>query len=99
MYRGSTPTNTFTTTTDISGADVVYISYAQQGRVVIEKDKDDCTFSQDGVSVMLSQQETLRLNACYDVEIQIRAKLPNGKALVSNIIKTTVDRVLKDGVI
>ena len=44
MYRGTTPTNTFRTTVDLSSAEVMYITYGQRGETVVEKEKADITF-------------------------------------------------------
>ena len=107
MYRGTTPTNTFRTTVDLSDAEVVYITYGQRGNPVIEKEKADITFGtpQDETgqtvytfTVQLTQEETLRF-VDSDVYIQIRARFPGATAIASKIIKTSVEMVLKDGVI
>ena len=100
MRRGTTPTNTFSVPIDLSAA-TVFITYAQSGRTVIEKTGDDLTFdSSDGYKIIveLSQQDTLAFKAGA-VEIQIRCVFETGEALASNIIRTTFDRILKDGVI
>lgn len=54
--------------------------------------------TEDTIVVMLDQEDTLKFKP-GEVEIQIRYVLENGIADASNIIKTTVDQVLKDGVI
>lgn len=110
MIRGTTPTNTFTSTVDLSDAEVVYITYDQRGETVVEKTKEDITFytpeqTQENTpttyafSVQLTQEETLRFTAKHSVEIQVRARFSNGSAPASKIISTTADRVLKEGVI
>lgn len=111
MYRGTTPTNTFRATVDLSEAEVVYITYGQRGNPVIEKTKADITFEppqeEQGTrseptvytfTVQLTQEETLRF-VDSDVYIQIRARFPGETAIASKIIKTSVEMVLKDGVI
>lgn len=98
MRRGTTPSNTFMTDIDLREADVVYITYAQQGRPIVEKTITDMTITQSSVEVMLTQSETLKFKNA-EVEIQIRARFPSGRAVASNIIKTTAERVLKEGVI
>jgi hypothetical protein len=97
MRRGSTPTNTFLVDIDLRGA-TVYISYEQRKRVVFEKTNDDLTIEEDKITVDLSQEETLALIP-GEVCIQIRYVFPNGKADASNIITTTAERIIKDGVI
>ena len=116
MYRGTTPTNTFRATVDLSEAEVVYITYGQRGNPVIEKTKADITFEppqdEQGTrsepanaeltvytfTVQLTQEETLRF-VDSDVYIQIRARFPGETAIASKIIKTSVEMILKDGVI
>lgn len=37
MYRGTTPTNVFRTDVDLENASVLFVSYKQNGKVVLEK--------------------------------------------------------------
>ena len=97
MRRGTTPTNTFASDVDLTGAEVMYITYKQAGKTVIEKTLPDVTFGEDSFSVDLTQEETLRFNSQQEVEIQVRVKFMGDEAIASNIIKTTVGRILKDG--
>ena len=100
MRRGSTPTNTFVTDIDLSNA-TVYVSYEQNGAVVVEKTGSDLTFTSGQtytISLELSQEDTLKFKP-GTVMIQIRYVFPNGAADASNIIKTTAERIIKDGVI
>jgi hypothetical protein len=87
---------------DLSQA-TVYVSYEQEKRgVVVEKTGSDLTFAESGgvftISVTLTQEDTLRF-VTGDVYIQIRYVFANGSADASNIIRTTAERILKDGVI
>lgn len=97
MRRGSTPTNTFEVDLDLTNA-TVFVSYEQQGKTVIEKTGNALTISPDKIVLQLSQEETLSLKP-GDVLIQIRYVFPNGAADASNIIRTTAERIIKDGVI
>ena len=101
MRRGSTPTNTFTVPMDLHNA-TVYVSYEQDKRVVVEKTNDDLTFDsgESGytISLTLSQEDTLAFRP-GDVFIQIRYVFANGDADASSIIKTSAERIIKDGVI
>lgn len=98
MRRGTTPTNTFDVDVDLRQASVIYITYSQMGRVVFEKQISDITIEETSLSVQLTQEETLALGK-GEVEIQIRARFPEGLAIASNIIKTPASRILKEGVI
>lgn len=99
MRRGTTPTNIFNTDVSLVGCDVLYITYKQNDKTVIEKALDDCAVEDDKVTVTLTQEETLALNDIEQVNIQIRAGYPDGSRLASNILRVPVGRILKQGVI
>lgn len=98
MRRGTSPKNTFLTSIDLTSADVMYITYSQKGVTVIEKSLPDITVTADKIEVTLTQEDTLKFDAQQKLEIQIRAKL-DGEAIASDIIETTVGKILKEGVI
>lgn len=95
MRRGTTPTNVFEVNADLRGA-TVYVSYEQDGKVVVEKTGSDLTVDETSVSCTLTQEETLRFHS-GKVAIQIRYVTDLGAADASNIIATTFERILKDG--
>lgn len=97
MRRGSTPTNTFNSNLDLRGA-TVFVTYEQNGIVVLEKTNDDIEITETKLIINLTQEETLAFRN-GNVLIQVRYVFPNGKADGSNIVETTVERILKDGVI
>lgn len=98
MFRGTTPTNTFSVDVDCTDAEKIYITYSQHKKTIVEKSIEDLTVTSDEISVVLTQEETLQFRE-GDVEIQIRVKFPDGKAMSCDIIKTTAKRILKEGVI
>lgn len=97
MRRGSTPTNTFDVDLDLRNA-TVFISYEQDGAIVVEKTGEDLTIGESQISLSLTQEETLKFHP-GKVFIQIRYVFPNGAADASDIIQTTFERIIKDGVI
>lgn len=99
MYRGTTPTHTFATDIDLTLAEVIYITYEQQGKELIEKEKEDITVESDSLTIKLTQEETLAFDTIADVKIQIRVRFPDGTALASNIMSVPAREILKDGVI
>lgn len=104
MYRGTTPTNVFKTAQNLSDADVVYITYKQAQKTVVEKTKQDIEFGTDGdmhtLTVKLTQADTLAFfKDLKTVEIQIRARYPDGTAIASEVVTASVSEVLKDGII
>ena len=104
MTRGTTPTHVFTVDPQIlsGGVSAVFITYAQNGRVMLEKGTEDIVVGENTLTVKLTQEDTLKLFAPYtdnDVEIQIRLKTSSGDALASEIIMAKVSDVLKEGAI
>lgn len=59
MHRGTTPINIFRTDVDLTNASVLFITYKQNGKVVLEKTIDDVSIHGEMVEVRLSQRETL----------------------------------------
>ena len=96
MKRGTTPTNTFKTNIDLTGA-TVFLTYAQRGRVVLEKTGDDLEITAEAIVTRLTQKDTLGFDALQKVSIQIRYVFPDGTAGASNIMTVTVGEILKDG--
>lgn len=99
IQRGTTATNLFNVDADLTDASEIYVSYAQSGRVMIEKTLSDgvSVVSDEEISVALSQADTLTLNEHFPVKIQIRAKFPSGSAIASVVITTDVGEILKEG--
>ncbi|MBS4899845.1 hypothetical protein ACMZ8M_02175 [Gardnerella pickettii] len=96
MYRGTTPTNVFRTDVDLENASVLFVSYKQNGKVVLEKSLEDVSIKKTLVTVNLTQKETLLFQDGI-VTIQIRAKFPDNTAIASNLIRTTAEEIVKDG--
>lgn len=98
MWRGTTPTNTFSVNVDLTSATAIYVTYEQNGVTVLEKTGADLEVTEDKIVVRLTQAETLSF-APGLVFIQIRYVMPDGTADASDLIITSIDRILKDGVI
>ena len=97
MYRGTTPTHVFTVGQDLSEAEVLYLTYTQ-GKIVVEKTKSDCTITETTIEVTLTQAETLSFAKSRGaVQVQIRARFADGKAVASNSMTVPVEDILKDG--
>lgn len=97
ITRGTTPTHTFCVDADLSEADVLYITYRQKGKVVIEKNIEDVEIETNKITVSLTQDDTLLLLCGIPVRIQIRAGFPDGTRIASNIIEVDAGEILKDG--
>lgn len=99
MRRGTTPTLEITVAglTQIE-VEELYLTL-KQGDAVIEKTKNDVTIDCDVITAELTQEDTLKLTANLNVQMQIRAISPGGTAYASNIVSIPVNAILKDGVI
>lgn len=97
MYRGTTPTLKFEMPFYPNVIETISIAFAQNGWLVFEKNAFDRCHDYT-IEVDLTENETLMLTDGVPLEIQIRCKV-NDKKLASNIIKTDVKRILKDGVL
>lgn len=103
MYRGTTPTLTFTLPFSCDQLSVVSIAFAQkkmpyakEAEVVLEKALCDCQMNGNTLALTLSEEDTLALDCHYLVEIQLRAKVGD-VTMASEIITESVGRILKDG--
>ncbi len=99
MIQFTTPTHIFNVNLDFTNVDVIYVTYNQNGTNVVEKSKEDLTIDAQTITLKLTQEDTGKFVFGQPVEIQIRAKFYDQTAVASNIMKTTVERVLKGGVI
>ncbi len=100
MIRGTTPRLIFTVPFDPSTAKRIWITFSQCSNEAFTVEKDCCAFEGQTISVTLTQAQTLSLAANADVQIQLRVSFSNGdmdEALASEIITTSVQKILKDG--
>ena len=99
IAKGCTCKNVFTFPFVESDVDVIFITYQQDNKTVFEKELKDCSFSEGKISVILTQEDTLKLKNDSKVELQIRVKLKDGTVTKSKVIKTFTDVILKNEVI
>lgn len=96
MRRGTTPTHIFSVSVDLREASV-WITYAQAGEAIIEKTGRDLVVTENAIVCTLTQADTLKLRCDEDVLIQIRYVTPDGAADASEIMRLTVQQILKEG--
>lgn len=97
MVRGTTPTLKFGIPFNRDAVEALYVTFDQAGSNVMEKKFDDVVLNDKEIILRLSQEDTLKLKEDVMVEIQVRVKTTDGGAFASNIIRTSVGRILKDG--
>lgn len=98
MIRGTTPTLVFRTSIDCSKLTLLNIAFAQNGKIVLEKNLSQCNIDGNTASVTLTEEDTLLFDYKKKVEIQVRAGCGSTR-LASRIIVEDVGRILKDGVL
>ena len=99
MRRGTTPTITVSTDFDVDSCKSVWFTLRQRD-VEITKEKGDMLITDDGFSVTLTQEDTLKLDENGpDAGAQVRALTDTGQAFASNVVNIPIQQILKDGVI
>ena len=99
MVRGTTPTLQFEFPFALTNVAELWVTLKQDNNIVLDKALADCELNGAVLTLRLTQQDTLKLNASLPVAIQIRMRTNDGNAVASNIITTSVGQILKDGVI
>ena len=97
MYRGTTPTLTFTLPIAGKSITALNLSFAQKGQLLLEKTLADCLVEDTALQVTLTEQDTLLFDDKQGmVEMQLRVGCGKTK-MASNIMRMSVERILKDG--
>lgn len=100
MYRGTTPTITFTIPFSVDDIVSCWITISQNRQVIIDKPIEECELNGSTIRTTLTQEETLRLGVSDKTEIQLRLRLAaQDTTLASRIYTLTTERILKEGVI
>lgn len=100
MTRGTTPTYRFALPFAVDTLSQWCISFAQRGVEKFCVDGEQGRTDGDGLSVTLTQEQTLALEAGVDVQVQLRAVVAaTGEAIASEILTMPVQPVLHEGVI
>ena len=100
MRRGTTPYITINTDEDLTG--YAYVLFTMEDRagneINIDNGGDAMQVNPGSVVVRLSQDQTLSMSK-GTVKMQIRARDSAGYAIASGIMTSTMEEILKDGVI
>lgn len=100
MIRGTTPIHTYDIPFDVSLIADLRVSYAQNGKEVVVKKKEDVTLDGNTITVELSQAETFLFDCGKRVvDIQVRVLTVNGDALCSNVMTMQVEKCLNNEVL
>lgn len=111
MFRATTPKHTFVFDVDPDATfKEILVTYAQEGKVVLEKEKENMTFGEQQndqgdteylASLKLTQEETNLFNTriSKNVTIQVRVLTVDDEAVAFNKIQIPLHDVLNDRVL
>ena len=77
----------------------LYITYQENGKTILEKSLEECSFSDGKISVHLTQEDSLKFCENALIKIQIRSRLTNGAVIKSVVMSSHTDEILKRGAI
>lgn len=99
MFRGTTPTLNFTLPFETDTISKLCLAFAQNGKVVFEKSKEDFTLDGKNLTVKLTERETLQFDA-KEPWVEMQFKFVVGEdVLASKIYKLELWRVLSEGIL
>ena len=95
MFRFTTPRHTFTFPQDPSTYLGIRITYKQNGEIILQKEKEDMTFDNGNKAYyQLTQEETAKFKAGYDVKFQAHVQVQDGNVYASEEMTLRVKDVL-----
>ena len=103
MIRATTPTHEFVFSENPAGFIRILITYSQDDKIVLEKHKENLTFTEtetgEFVGSFRMTQEEANLFSVDPVQVQVRVLRTDGEALASNKSTFKVEDVLDDEVL
>lgn len=103
MFRATTPVLHFELCdkdASINDFDKVFITLAQNNKSLLEKTKDDIKIIDDkNFELSLTQEETLRFQAQFLMQIQLRCLDKEGRVVASEIVSMKVEDALNEVII
>lgn len=99
MIKGTTPTHIFKIPLKADEIKTVEITYSQSDKEVLQKCTKDCLIEDEVISVMLTQEETLKFNHRYKVQFQLRILTTSNVALSSKVIHMDAEQCLSEDVL
>lgn len=97
ITRGTTPVLQFQLPFSGENLKEIWVTFWQNGEVVLNKDIGTLLIEGDKITVRLTQKDTLLLSQSAGCSIQIRVLDQDDNAMASQIITCSVGKILKDG--
>ena len=99
MIKGTTPTHYFTLPFDTSLVANARVIYAQNEKVILKKELQDCECERNTISCKLTQEETFLFVHPRPVQIQVRVLTTSGDAINSDVETVTCEQCLDNEVL
>lgn len=96
MYRGTTPTFTFTLPIECKTITKLSVAFKQGGKLLVERGLPDVTMSGKVLSCTLTEEEALQLRAGMELQFQLRVGVGSAR-MASQVFRVPVNQILKDG--
>lgn len=97
--RGTTPSIIFTLPFNVSEIKNCEVYFGQNDELIITKAMEDCSLSENHLTVTLTQEDTLLLSDDSKLQIQLRFAFNDGSVDATTIFRCKVGEILKEGVI
>ena len=94
MYRGTTPTFTFTLPIECETISKLSVAFKQGGELLFERGLPDVTMSGNVLSCTLTEEETLQLRGDTELQIQLRVGVGSAR-MASQVFRMPVSQILK----
>ena len=83
MIRGTTPTHTWVLPFDASLLKEVSITYMQNDEIIVKKTDEYCKTDGNKLSITLTQEDTLKLEAKVKATVQLKAMTASGTVMAT----------------
>ena len=99
MIRGTTPTHIFNLPIATKTIKEVRVTYAQNGKTVVEKTETDVTMTSAAIRLKLSQEDTLKFAVTVPVQVQLKVLTTGDVVMASPIKMVPVSVILNEEVL
>lgn len=99
MRQGTTPTHTFTLPISVELIKTVEITYAQGGKIVLQKGNADVEMKDKKVILHLTQEDTFALEAAQLINVQLRPLMADGSVPETPIFTMHISKSLSKEVL
>lgn len=99
IIQATTPTIVYVlpfSTADVKTAEITLKYVDNNKKILITKPTELCEFDENTISTMLTQEETARLPAPADAEVQLCITTADDKVMATIVERVSIRRLLKE---